>query len=105
MKLCILLAVSAALSALFSGCSLNSQATSEPAVVAAAAYEGKIIRLSGDSGIEAAKIYVVRKGQKQWVTSGEWLTNHGYKIPNDVVLVQRSVLDTIPEGPFISEPK
>ena len=60
-------------------------------------YEGQLVRRAGSSG-EDAKVYLVHKGQKHWVSVGNWITSHGYKWPDDVHVIPAPELAQIPEG-------
>ncbi len=100
----LIFAVALALLAVF-GCSRNAEHPPTDKSTAASKYEGKLIRIENGTGLEGAKVHFVKDGRRQWVASSEWITNHGFQLPQDVTPVSREVLESIPEGPPISAPK
>jgi len=60
-------------------------------------YEGQLVRRPGSS-VEDNKVYVIREGEKHWVTDGHWISAHGYKWPEDLKTIPASDLDKIPQG-------
>ena len=45
-----------------------------------------------------AKTYLVHRGWKQWIIDVAWITEHGYRWPEDVMVISRSELNAIPNG-------
>jgi hypothetical protein len=84
------------------GCSKSeTNAETKPEVAAnapALKWEKKLIRHPGTSA-EDGKVYVVQGGKRRWVLAGvAWLTEHGYKWPEDVSVIPAEEFDSIPTG-------
>ncbi len=66
-------------------------------------HEGKLVRRPG-AAIEDQKVYVVTGGIKRWITHASWITAHGYRWPDDVIVIPAQQLQTIPTGePIVAE--
>jgi hypothetical protein len=84
------------------GCS-NSATKPEPAGRVAATdspvskWEGKLIRRPGSTP-EDGKVYLVQGGKKRWVVSADWLKAHGFKIPEELIVIPAEELEAIPMG-------
>ena len=72
--------------------SLIPTASSGPA----SQYEGKLVRGPNNAG----KVYLVKNGIKQWISSPAVLTGMGFTW-DQVIDITRGVLDSIPEGAAI----
>jgi uncharacterized membrane protein len=70
---------------------------------AAKDYDTKLVRRAGATA-DDAKVFVVRSGKKQWIMHASWITSHGYRWPDDVLIISPEQLASIPEGEPISEP-
>jgi uncharacterized membrane protein len=66
-------------------------------------YDNKLVRRVGSTA-DDAKVFVVRSGKKQWIMHGSWITSHGYRWPDDVLIIPAEQLASIPEGETISDP-
>ena len=77
---------------------VGAQASSPGVSEVAAKYEGKLIRLAV-TGEESARVYIVKNGRKQWVTSIDWIKSQGFKWPDDVKPISREEMNLIPDGP------
>ncbi len=75
---------------------LSAIPTGEP-LPAPRTFEGKLVRRAG-SGVEDNKVYLIIDGKKHWVWDGHWLTSHGYKWPEDVIIIPAQDLAVIPQG-------
>ena len=78
---------------------VGEQATASKESDVAAKYEGKLIRLAG-TGEETARVYIVKNGAKQWVTSIDWVKRQGFRWPDDVKPISRAEMNLIPDGPL-----
>jgi hypothetical protein len=84
------------------GCS-NSETKPAPAGQAAASdapvskWEGKLVRRPG-STLEDGKVYLVQGGKKRWVVSADWLKAHGFKFPEELIVIPAEELAAIPLG-------
>ena len=58
--------------------------------------DGRLVRVPGDD-VEDQKVYLVREGLKHWVTTVEWLHNHGMRL-EETIQIEREVLDSILTG-------
>jgi hypothetical protein len=63
--------------------------------------EGKLVSAPGDSA-EDRKVYLVREGRKHWVTSVNWLHQHGIRL-EQTIQIDREVIDSILQGPPLME--
>ena len=81
------------------GCSAPVPATHAPSAQTSAPspYENKMVKKPG-SGPEEGKVYLVRKGVKQWVVNASWFAANGYRFPRDVREIPAAELDAIPSG-------
>jgi SAM-dependent methyltransferase len=64
---------------------------------AAIVYEGKLVRREGDTP-EDGKVYVVRQGSKHWIVNAGWVSENGYRWPEDINVIPAGVLEQIPPG-------
>jgi hypothetical protein len=60
-------------------------------------YEGKLVRREGET-VEDGKVYVVRGGRRHWVIRAEWITENGFRWPDDVNVLPFGDLERIPTG-------
>ena len=60
-------------------------------------FEGKLVRRPG-STFEDGKVYLVRGGRRHWVRRAAWISSHGDKWPDDVVVIRPEELERIPMG-------
>jgi hypothetical protein len=63
-------------------------------------WEGQVVRRPG-SADEDGKVYLVQGGRKHWLLSAAWMTQHGYKWPDDVRVIPAEELAAIPLGDVI----
>jgi len=63
--------------------------------------ENKLVCAPGSSA-EDGKVYFVREGRKHWVTSVNWLHQHGMRL-EQTIQVDREVIDSILQGPPLME--
>ena len=74
---------------------------SKPSIVTesaeVAALENKLVRRPGN-GVEDGKVYLVQGGKKRWVVNASWLTEHGYRFPEDIQVISPADLDAIQSG-------
>ena len=67
---------------------------------AALVYDSQLVRRPGPNP-EDSKVFLIHDGQKRWVMNGHWITEHGYRWPDDVNVIPAANLALIPEGPPI----
>jgi SAM-dependent methyltransferase len=60
-------------------------------------YEGKLVRRAGNTP-EDGKVYVVRQGRKHWIVNAGWVSENGYRWPEDINVLPATVLDSICSG-------
>jgi hypothetical protein len=53
---------------------------------AAKDYDTTLVRQAGSTA-EAAKVFLVRAGKRQWVMQASWISSHGYRWPDDIVTI------------------
>ena|ERR1700694_854739 len=87
----IMLTVTAALSA------CSTKAACDPRI--AVRYDGNLVRGTGTRPVDG-KVFLVVGGEKRWVTSLKWMTDHGFGA-GEIRTVANDELACLPEGvPF-----
>ena len=65
-------------------------------------YENKLVRRAGSSP-EDGKVFLVRAGKRHWIIFGSWIVKHGYRWPEELLVLTPEQFATIPEGKLIGE--
>jgi hypothetical protein len=63
--------------------------------------ERKLVRRPA-TGLDDGKVYWVHEGVKHWVMDSKWIVRHGYRWPDDVIVIAPVELEEIPLGDPIS---
>jgi len=65
-------------------------------------YENKLVRRAGPTP-EDAKVFLVRGGKRHWIIFASWIVKHGYRWPEELLILPPEQFDAIPEGKVIGE--
>ena len=65
-------------------------------------YNNQLVRATGVTGPDD-KVFLLHDGRRQWVKNAGWITKHGYRWPDDVKMISTAQMQSIPEGPAITE--
>jgi hypothetical protein len=59
-------------------------------------FEGNLLRGPGPYPPQDGAVYFVRDGKRHRVEDSRWIVSHGYRWPDDMIVIPRAQLDAIP---------
>ncbi|MCX7042052.1 MAG: hypothetical protein NT117_05095 [Gammaproteobacteria bacterium] len=66
---------------------------------AATRYDGKLVRQPPGAGGKEDGWYLVKDGQRRWISNADWLGQNGYT-PESVIEISSEEFQSIPEDPM-----